>query len=398
VCVKDAAARNAAGALAPAFFSGTVVDEVTIPISIFDPAAGTLTVTATSSDTTVPPSLTLEGFNLPLAGGQAVVSGLFAPPAKVRVLSSARGFADANVTTGAARPPVTPPAPVLAVFNDSFTINEDSGPAVLNILVNDTATAGGTVTLTSQPRLGIAFVNADGSVTYTPNLNANGSDGFTYTVTVGTTVSNVANVAINILPVNDPPVAVDDGTISVTTGVTTALPSLIANDTDVDGQADIVAAVLETPPGPGATVTISGGIATFTAAADGLYTFTYKAVDASGAISANAATVTVNAIGSDVVVISSALFRIDRQKRWKVTGTGTAPGATIHITYDNGGPGIAGLEIGTAVVDALGNWTLDTTGNTGLLDPTTIPVAQRPTRVRATSSLNGSATIAFTLK
>src|SRR3954463_14212735 len=195
VCVKDSAARNALGQLVPAFFQASVSDDVAITQALFNPATRTLTVTATSSDTVAAPTLTLEAFNQPLAGGTVAISPLDAPPAKVRVSSSAKGSAELIVTTNAGN--ITPPATLTAV-NDSFTIAEDSGAASLTVLANDIAAAGGTVTLASQPRLGIASVNADGSVTYTPNANAFGADNFTYRVTVGTTASNIANVTINI--------------------------------------------------------------------------------------------------------------------------------------------------------------------------------------------------------
>ena len=53
-------------------------------------------------------------------------------------------------------------------------------------------------------------LNADGSFTYTPNANFNGTDSFTYTASDGTAVSNVATVTITVTRVNDAPVAVND--------------------------------------------------------------------------------------------------------------------------------------------------------------------------------------------
>ena len=53
-------------------------------------------------------------------------------------------------------------------------------------------------------------LNADGSFTYTPNANFNGTDSFTYTASDGTADSNVATVTITVDAVNDAPVAVND--------------------------------------------------------------------------------------------------------------------------------------------------------------------------------------------
>ncbi|MGC8888286.1 MAG: immunoglobulin domain-containing protein, partial [Verrucomicrobiia bacterium] len=44
---------------------------------------------------------------------------------------------------------------------------------------------------------------------YTPNANFNGQDQFTYTVTDGRLASQSAIVTVNVLPVNDPPIALD---------------------------------------------------------------------------------------------------------------------------------------------------------------------------------------------
>ena len=190
----------------------------------------------------------------------------------------------------------------------------------------------------------------------------------------------------------DAPTAVNDGPFTVNSGAAVALPSLIANDLDVDGASDIVGVSIVTQPA-GATVSAAGGVVTFKAAAAGSYTFTYRAIDSAGALSANIATVTVNAVLSDTVIVSSALFKL-AQKRWVVTGSSNVPNQTISLTYVDGSA--AGYEFGVAQVDALGAWTLDIRGVTGNDDPTTLAI--RPTRVRATSSLTGSGTVGVTLK
>ncbi|MBU1237115.1 MAG: type I secretion C-terminal target domain-containing protein, partial [Gammaproteobacteria bacterium] len=56
-------------------------------------------------------------------------------------------------------------------------------------------------------------LNGDGTVTFTPNANYNGPADFTYTVTDGSLVSNVATVSVTVGAVNDAPV-VTGGTIS----------------------------------------------------------------------------------------------------------------------------------------------------------------------------------------
>ena len=65
------------------------------------------------------------------------------------------------------------------------------------------------LTIDSPPAGGIASV-AGGQVTYTPNTNFHGRDSFTYRAHDGELASNVATVVIDVAPVNDVPVAVDD--------------------------------------------------------------------------------------------------------------------------------------------------------------------------------------------
>jgi hypothetical protein len=386
--VKDSAARDVNGTVVPAFFQAPVTDEIAVTKALYDYDTQALSVSATSSDTVNPPALSLDGFGA-LTAGSIAVNPLIASPAKVRVRSDIGGFADLIVTTN-----YSGAAPgALRALNDAFTFAEDSGAQILGVLANDTNAAGGTVAVTAQPRLGTAIANPDGTVTYTANANANGADSFSYTVTTSGGTSNTANVALTISPVNDPSTAVNDGPFTLVAGNATPLPNLLDNDFDADGRADLVAAVEITAP---AGITVTGGangLVTVTAVAAGTFTFTYKVQDASGAISANAATVTLNVISADTVTINRAQFTIN-QKRWVVNGTTSAPNQTITLTYVNGTA--AGHVLATVPVDTLGNWTLDIRGVTGADDPTTLPA--RPNTLKATSSARGSATVTITFK
>lgn len=386
VCLEDSAARDAAGNIVPVYIPRQVTDEVTISQADYDPGAGTLTVAASSSDTAVPPTLTLAygTFRGDLVGGTISVPGMIAPPAKVQVLSSALGANSYQVGTGvAAGAPAPVGTPVAA--NDAFTVVEDGGTYVLGVLDNDSNAAGGTVTLTSATRLGSALANADGTVTYTPNLNASGTDQFTYTVTVGTAASNTGTVTISITPVNDPPTAVNDS-YSAILNVPIQL-NVLANDGDPDGAADIVAAVNVTQPQAGASVAVAGGSVSFTASVAGAYSFTYQAQDAAGAISANTATVTVQVAGGEVLTFTKAEY-VASKNRLKAQGT-VSPAASQTVTLDF--VDSAGTVLGAAgstVADAAGAWAVD-------------QVVARPagaTALRATSSNGTVRTSALTLK
>jgi hypothetical protein len=244
-------------------------------------------------------------------------------------------------------------------LNDAFTFPMNSGANVLAVLANDSNAVGGIITVTAPPAFGTVVVNAlTGTVTYTPNLNFSGADLFTYTVTVGTQVSNVGTASINVTSVALPPVAVND-TFNAVVGKPTAI-NVLANDTDPNGQASIVAAVSVTQPIPvGASTSVAGGIVTFNATKAGIYTFTYKAQDATGLISANTATVTVQASAAEALAISSNLY-VAAKQRLTVVGT-IAPIAlqTVRVDFVNSVGTVVG-NAGTVTSTVLGGWSMDT--------------------------------------
>ena len=114
--------------------------------------------------------------------------------------------------------------------DDSVSTNEDTAVDI-SVLTNDTDVEGDPISITgfTQPSHGVVTNNGDGTLKYTPSLNYNGPDSFTYTINGGDT----ATVSITVNPINDAPVAVDD---SATTNEDTAVDiSVLTNDTDVEG-------------------------------------------------------------------------------------------------------------------------------------------------------------------
>jgi hypothetical protein len=100
-----------------------------------------------------------------------------------------------------AYPPTEPLAlPVLAA--DSVVTDEDVA-VIVAPLENDIDPAGGPLAITSftQPDNGIVEQIPDSQLTYTPDPDFNGPDGFTYTATNGQGGSSTAIVTVTILPV-----------------------------------------------------------------------------------------------------------------------------------------------------------------------------------------------------
>jgi hypothetical protein len=404
VCVGDLTARDATGQIVPLFSQKPVTDQITVQTAGY--TNGLLSVQATSSDLVNAPTLTVLGYG-EMASGAAAFS-LLAPPSAVRVSSSKGGQAELLVTTGIE---TAPPAQFPIAVNDAYTVLEDSGLALLSVVANDTYNGAplpvdATVNLVGPAALGQATVNGQ-QIAYTPFANAWGSDALAYTVTVldangVARTSPAAFVSITITGVNDAPVAVDD----VATAVAN-LPiniNVLANDTDVDGAADLSHAEILTPP-TGATATAAGGVITFLAATPGTYTFTYMAFDLAGEPSAPA-TVTVNVTGNETLTVTRAEF-VRSTLRWRVEGTSSLrAGQTITIAYDNGslrplGTSLSGYVISTAVVDATGAWGFDLR-LTSATDPRNPNATNlfiiRPNRIRASSPLGGFTTAAIVLK
>ena len=404
VCVGDLAARNAAGQIVPIFNQASVTDQVTITKALYDPTNANLVVEAASSDAVNAPVLTLTGYGAMTLGTKAVTT--VAVASKVHVLSSKGGQADLLVSTlVGGSGPITP---IPVAQNDSATVAEDGAQITIPVLANDTVNngpipAGSIVNVVLSPALGTAVVLGDGSIGYRPAPNAFGSDALAYTVTVNGLTSPSAFVSITITPVNDAPVAVNDTAAGVPNqGIAI---TVLANDTDPDGAADLVGAVIVAAP-VGATATVGvGGVITFTAALAGQYTFTYQAVDSGGARS-NVATVAVNVQGNETITILRSDF-IGNKLRWRVEGNTTlAAGQTMTIAYDNGtlrplGTSLAGYVIGTATVDATGAWFFDLI-LTNASDPRNPNAANtfviRPNRIRITSPLGGRNTAPINLR
>ena len=134
------------------------------------------------------------------------------------------------------------------------------------VLANDTDVDGDDAhgrRWSTAPAHGTLTLNADGSFTYTPDANFNGTDSFTYTANDGTPTRNVATVTITVTPVNDAPVAVDDALRDRRGhGADRRRDRRAGNDTDVDGDPLTAALVAGAAHG------------TLTLNADGSFTYT----------------------------------------------------------------------------------------------------------------------------
>ena len=229
---------------------------------------------------------------LTAAGAALVNAGSDLPPVSVTVSD---GQASDTESVGVPTTVDVNDAPV--ANNDTLTAVEDT-PIIYTaaqLLGNDTDVDSPTLTIASvtSGAGGTAVLNADGTVSFTPNANFNGAADFSYTVTDGTLTSNTATVTVNVSPVNDAPVANNDTlTASEDTPVIYSAAQLLGNDTDADLDTLTIASVTS---GAGGTAVLNAdGTVSFTPNANfnGAADFTYTVTD--GTLTSNTATVTVN--------------------------------------------------------------------------------------------------------
>ncbi|WP_459670138.1 tandem-95 repeat protein, partial [Vibrio owensii] len=195
---------------------------------------------------------------------------------------------------------------VADIVADSADIVEDT-PTILDVLDNDSFEGQSPVVSVEAgngPTNGSVVVNDDGTITYTPDQDYNGTDEFTYTVTSGG-VTETTTVTLNVTPVNDKPVV--ENTIAdqvlpedfaeYTINLNDAFSDVDNTDSEltfsVSGNSNI-------------QVSIVNGIATITPTADwnGSEELTFTAKDPSGLEVSQTVDFTVNAV-ADIVADSA---------------------------------------------------------------------------------------------
>ncbi|MCE9579533.1 MAG: tandem-95 repeat protein [Deltaproteobacteria bacterium] len=241
--------------------------------------------------------------------------------------------------------------------NDAPVAGPDTAAAALNLpatitdsalLANDADVDGDTLTVVrvGGGTHGTAAL-ASGTITFTPETNFTGDAAFTYTISDGVAEAT-GTVTVAVGGNNQAPVAVDDGrTTAEDTALVATAASLIANDTDADGQALSMTAVANPQNG---TVALANGSVTFTPAANfaGLGGFDYTVTD--GALTDTGhVTVTVTAVAdapiatddaattaedTAVTVTAAALLANDSDVdsgTLAITAVGAATGGTVAL-------------------------------------------------------------------
>ncbi|RMB56077.1 DUF11 domain-containing protein, partial [Dokdonia sinensis] len=195
--------------------------------------------------------------------------------------------------------------------DDSDSTPEDT-PINVDVLDNDVlgvASVGdiGMVTEVTDPNNGTVTINADGTVTYTPDANFNGTDTFEYTIVVtdvdGNTSTETATVTIFVIPDNPSLELLKDGVYvdANNDGVTNEGDEIVYSFTVTNTGDVVLFDITISDPLPG--VIISGGPITLqpqesdTSTFSGTYSITQNDIDQGGVF--NLATVSGEEPGND---------------------------------------------------------------------------------------------------
>jgi len=192
---------------------------------------------------------------------------------------------------------------------DTVNATEDT-PLVLaaaTLLGNDTDADNDSLTITSvQGATHGTVALSSGNVVFTPAANYNGPASFTYTASDGHGGTTTGTVNVNVTAVNDAPVAGNDSVaVAAGTPLVLAPATLLANDTDVDGNALTIASVQGATHG---SVGLSNGNVVFTPTAgySGAASFTYTVSDGQGGTATATVSVDVQAAATTALAELSA--------------------------------------------------------------------------------------------
>ena len=258
-------------------------------------------------------------------------------------------------------------APV--AIDDGVSTAEDNSVNI-SVLGNDQDVDGDLLTVQSvtQPANGVAIINLDETVTYTPDENFNGLESFNYTVSDGQGGIDTAVISVTVTAVNDIPIALND---LVSTNEDTSIDVIVlTNDSDADGDALTVTAVT-TPTFGTATINIDNSVTyTPTANFNGGDAFDYTISDGNG--------------GFDTAVISITVAALN----------------DVPIAVDDNGT----TNEDTAVILAVLDNDIDVDGDSLLVSATTQPIngvvtinADNSMTYTPTNNFNGSDSFTYTV-
>lgn len=218
------------------------------------------------------------------------------------------------------------PADRPVAADDAFSTDEDlalhiPAPGVLD---NDVDPRGAALSAAQvgDPAHGSLELAANGGFTYTPAKDFSGTDSFTYRAGNASRTSLPATVRLTVGPLNDPPIGAGDS-YALAEGATLTIVSggVLANDSDVDGQA--LQAVLRSAPEHGSLSLAADG--SFIYVHDGSESpgdrFVYRASDGLLQSADTVVSLTIAAVNDPPVAVAD-LYRTDEDIALSVPAPG----------------------------------------------------------------------------
>ncbi len=355
------------------------------PVFVADPAitirpgqTATITgATLVANDTDADgDTLTVAQFSTATSQGGSVANTAFdtfiyTPPADFTgtdtfsyvISDGAGGTADATLAIN-----VVNGAPVV-VADPAITIRPGQTATILgsSLLANDTDPDGDTLTVaqfsTATSQGGSVANTAFDTFVYTPAAGFTGTDTFSYVVSDGFGGTTNATLALNV--VNGAPVFVADPAITIQPGQTATIlgSSLLANDTDPDGDSLTVAqfSIATSQGGSVANTAFDTFVYTPAAGFTGTDTFSYVISDGFGGTTNGSLAINVQAKPSVSVAVSPASVLENGASNLVYTFTRTGPTTNpLVVNYSIGGSATNGTDyglIGTSITFATGSAT-----------------------------------------
>ena len=162
-------------------------------------------------------------------------------------------------------------------MDDYVTVSENTA-TVIDVMANDTDPDGDTLQIVSTSVSANGDVEISGNaVVYTPNANYTGADSFTYMITDGVGGNSTSTVYLDVVGVNDAPVAAPDSA-EVLLGGSVSI-DVLANDRDPEGS--VLSVVSATNGSKGTTLVNADGTITYSVTGNkrGGDSFTYVVSD-----------------------------------------------------------------------------------------------------------------------
>ncbi|MCG8653019.1 MAG: Ig-like domain-containing protein, partial [Pirellulales bacterium] len=204
-------------------------------------------------------------------------------------------------------PPVADPE---AIALDEDTVFTLAAPGVLD---GDTDVENEPLSaqLIQPPHSGTVILQPDGSIQYQPNANYFGTDFFTYQATDGKSDSNIATVSITVHPINDIVSADDQYALLEDVPLTVAVPGVLLNEPDVDG--DTITAHVLTLPANGSVSLNPNGSFTYTPNLDfnGTDSFTYEVDDGTARSTPATVDLTITAVNDAPVTVNDVFNAVE---------------------------------------------------------------------------------------